>query len=285
MIEIFEKLNIGDFVVRINNRKILKGLLQALSIQDDKSKDVLDALDDLEKIGQEGVEKKLNAQGLSSDQVEKLIDAINNGVSALERLDSPILQDGKTELEEVESALESMGVSSDKYKIDLSIVRGLDYYTGTVFETSLIGDGAVKGMSLCSGGRYDDLGEVVSGKPIPGVGASIGLTRLLHMLFDAGMIQPDGTPSLKVLVLPFSVEQMNAALALGSEIRKQGIVTDVYLEDKKLGKKFDYADKIGVEWVVILGEKEVEAGTIQLKNMKTGESEVVSLEDLVKKVS
>lgn len=280
MIEIFEKLNIGDFVVRINNRKIIKGLLEVVGIEEKDSKDVFDALDDLEKIGQEGVEKKLSAQGLSSDQVNTLLSVVNNGLGAISDKNNNI-DEGTAEVLQVEQSLISMEVNQDRWVRDLSIIRGLDYYTGTVFETNLIGESAF-GMSLCSGGRYDDLGETFTGRKTPGVGASIGLTRLLHMLFDAEVINTESESHLDVLVLPFASTEVSACMAFAQTLRKQGLKVDVYLEDKKIAKKFDYADKIGVEWVAIIGEDELKEGNVQLKNMKTKEQETISQEDAFK---
>lgn len=271
MIEIFERLNIGDFVVRINNRKIIKGLLEVLGIEEKDSKDVFDTLDDLEKIGQEGVEKKLFAQGLRSDQVNTLLSVVNNGLGAIIDKNNNI-DEGTAEVLQVEQALISMEVNQDRWVRDLSIIRGLDYYTGTVFETNLIGEGAAKGMSLCSGGRYDDLGETFTGRKTPGVGASIGLTRLLQMLFEAGIMKTESPSHLDFLVLPFTSTEISAALSFAQDLRASGLRVDVYLEDKKIAKKFDYADKIGVEWVAIIGENELKEGKVQLKNMKTGES-------------
>ena len=182
-------------------------------------------------------------------------------------------------------ALRSMGISPSRYKADASIVRGLDYYTGTVFETNLIGEGAVKGMSLCSGGRYDDLGELYTGRKLPGVGASIGLTRLLHMLFDAGVLKAEKESHLDVLVLPYANTEMSACLSFAQELRANGKKVDVYLEDKKMGKKFDYADKVGVEWVAIIGEDELAENKVQLKNMKTKEQKTILQTEVLESLS
>lgn len=285
MIEIFERLNIGDFVVRINNRKVLLGYFESMGFDSKKGQEFLNVTDDLDKIGRDKVIENLISSGMSDSQVERFITfltIVGDNDDLLKRMsgyrDNELFQEGVEELKLIVEALRNMGISENHFEIDPFIARGLDYYTGTVFETNLVGEGAVEGMSLCSGGRYDDLGETFTGRSLPGVGASIGLTRLLHMLFDAGILETENKSHIDLLVLPYASAEVGACIAFAQELRKQGKKVDVYLEDKKMGKKFDYADKVGVKWVAIIGEDELADGKVQkvqLKNMKTGESQVV----------
>jgi histidyl-tRNA synthetase len=161
----------------------------------------------------------------------------------------------------------------------LKIARGLDYYTGTVFETNLVGYEKIG--SICSGGRYDDLGEVFSGKSLPAVGISIGLTRLLGQLFDAEIIEPVKQTKTEILIIHIGEDALPKALEIAQNLRTSGLFVENYLDDKKLPKKFDYADKLKIPYVLTLGENEINANVVQVKNMETGSKEDVKIDKLI----
>ena len=280
IIQLFEKLDIGDFIVRINNRKILTGLFADLGIKDDLMKPTLDAVDDLEKIGEEGVEKQLLTLGLDKAQTHSILSFTRlkgDSEDMLQKLESfhkhEVFTQGVEEMRTVLQSLTDMGINPKRYQLDFSIARGLDYYTGTVYETKLVGHSKLG--SICSGGRYDDLAEVFTGRKLPGVGISIGLTRLLSQLFAEGIIKPDRASPSEVLIIAASENQLPRALNLGAALRHEGLKAENYLESKKLAKQFDYADKIGIPLCLILGENEAKNGTVTIKNMKSGEQKEV----------
>lgn len=284
--EIFEQLNIGDFIVRINNRKILKGLLALVGIAEIDAKKYLDIVDDLEKIGEKKVSDLLGKEGLSSDAIAKILafcelkgdpDSI---LQTLEKdyLDVELLQEGVTELRQVIEGVRALGLAEDRFKIDLSIARGLDYYTGTVFETHLVGYESLG--SICSGGRYEDLAQIFTGKKLPGVGISMGFTRLLHQLFDAGILKAEKSSPSDILVIATEPELLPEALKLASELRSAGNKVENYVEVKKLAKQFDYANKLGIGTCVVIGPKEMGKGTVIVKNMETGEQAEVERKDI-----
>ncbi len=297
IVQIFEKLNIGEFVVRINNRKILKGWALAAGINVSKFLEIVDQRD---KISDEIYEKRMREEIKNFEPFEALNDSIINNIDILnEKRDwdslffeyrkigeiHPLCAEGIAELKQVFDCLDSMGIDRKKYKSDIFIARGLDYYTGTVYETNLLNkDGTLNKSlgSICSGGRYDDLAEVFTGKKLPGVGISIGLTRLLSQLFDAKIIEPERSSPTEVLVITTSPDFMSNALEIGAKIRGMGFCTENYVEDKKLGKQFDYANKLGIPVCVVLGESEVGKGTVQIKNMTSGEQIEVPLEQIEK---
>lgn len=173
-----------------------------------------------------------------------------------------------------------MGVDEKCYNFDLKIARGLDYYTGTVFETNLIGYENLG--SICSGGRYDDLAKIFTKKHLPGVGISIGLTRLLWQLFNAKIITPERSSTTDVLVIPMNKELLPQALEVSTKIREGGFNTETYFETKKIAKKFNYADKNGIPFVAILGSDEIKNNSVQIKNMHTGKQMLVKISDAVK---
>ncbi|MDH3324203.1 MAG: histidine--tRNA ligase, partial [Candidatus Peregrinibacteria bacterium] len=289
IIEIFRNLlPNNDFIVRINNRKILTGLFAFLEIPEDKIKTTLDAVDDLEKLGEDKVREKLKNENISDDQISKLFEFIeitgtnDEIIEQIQKLDykNEKLQEGIAELAEVVSALHNMKVNEKCFKVDLKIARGLDYYTGTVFETNLIG---YEGLgSICSGGRYDDLASVFTGKAFPGVGISIGLTRLLSQLFDAKIIATERVSPTEVLVIVTDEKFMPNALELSAQIRALGKNVETYFEKRKIAKQFNYADKLKIPMVAVLGEDEVSKDSVQLKNMKTGEQNLVKVSELEK---
>ncbi|MCF7905691.1 histidine--tRNA ligase [Candidatus Gracilibacteria bacterium] len=298
IIQIFEKLQIGDFKVRINNRKLLVGIAKTVGVDENE---FIRILDEQEKVGKEkSIErmKELRSGGNTSinpDALEKWMEfrrnigeidkEANDGnfksyflkLKELKGID-PVYDQGVQELEQVFEALSSMGVDKKKYRPDINIARGLDYYTGTVFETVLL-DNRISG-SICAGGRYDDLAEIFTGKKLPGVGISIGLTRLLSQLFEAKILQPDRSSPTEVLVIATEDKYISQSLELATEIRGMGFATENYLEGKKLDKQFSYADKLGIPACVVLGENEVKNGTVQVKDMRKKKQEEVKAKDL-----
>ncbi len=288
----FEKLDIGDFTIMLNNRKLLGGFFATLGIGDPT--DALRAVDKLDKIGAENVKKELTEQGIGSEQAEKIIALTSVGgfpaevFKALDEMGirgkNEMLDAGLSELDKVCGYIKMFGVPENRYCIDLKIARGLDYYTGTVYETKL-NDYPELG-SICSGGRYDDLASNYTKKKLPGVGISIGLSRLFYQLCAAGIIKADGraTPSA-VLLIPMG-DTLDYTLSVAKKIRSSGIACETYLGEGKLGKKFGYADKLGIPYAIVLGEDEMNAGTITLKDMRTGEQRSLeSVDEFVKMIA
>ncbi len=273
----FEALKIGDFTVMLNNRKLLGGFFASLGIDDPT--DALRTVDKLDKIGKEKVLEELVAQGVAEEAAEKII-ALTSVSGSTDEVFGKIeamglcgiggsFDEGLSELKTVCGYIKMFGVPESRYCIDLKIARGLDYYTGTVYETKL--NGYPELGSICSGGRYDDLASNYTKKKLPGVGISIGLSRLFYQLCAAGIINADGrsTPS-KVLFIPMG-DTLEYTLGIAQKVRKAGIACETYLGEGKLGKKFGYADKLGIPYAAVLGSDERDAGSITVKDMRTGE--------------
>ena len=281
----FKDLGFEDFTIKINNRKLLKGFFESLNIMD--STFVLRAIDKLDKVGIEGVEKELEELEFNKEIIEKIISFIQikgNNHEILENLknlniDNEIFQEGLEELNIVNKYIQLFGVPEENYKIELTIARGLDYYTGTVYETFL--DDYTSIGSICSGGRYDNLASHYTKQKLPGVGISIGLTRLFYQLREAKLIKAKEKSLSKVLVIPmkgFTHEGVKTVNAL----RKEDIYSQVYLDSGKIGRKFAYADKLNIPYVIVLGQDEVDNETYSLRDMKTGEQNTYSMEELIK---
>lgn len=278
----FETLAIGDFTVMLNNRKLLGGFFASLGIDDPA--EALRIVDKLDKIGPEKVAEELEKIGICESSAAKIIEltSINGSPSeVLAKLDSmdlrgvnQLLDTGIEELRTVCGYIGMFGVPESRYMIDLKIARGLDYYTGTVYETKL--NGYPELGSICSGGRYENLASNYTKKKLPGVGISIGLSRLFYQLAEAGVISIDGraTPSL-VLLIPMG-DTLEYTLSVAKRIRARGIPCETYLGEGKTGKKFGYADKLGIPYAVVIGEDELNAGTITVKNMKDGSQKAFS---------
>ncbi|MCK5460982.1 histidine--tRNA ligase [Candidatus Gracilibacteria bacterium] len=287
IIDIFRQLMSEEpFVVRINNRKILLGFFESTGVEADKIKTVLNIVDELEKIGETAVGKKLEEQKVEKEAIKNILDFIQiqgSNETILEKLkemsnDSDLFKEGVEELQLVVKSIENMGIDEKYFKVDLCIARGLDYYTGTVFETNLINYFGLG--SICSGGRYEDLASVFTGKVMPGVGISIGLTRLLSQFFEEGLVKTDRQTRTQILVINVDEVALPKSLEIGKKLRDGGFFVENYLEDKKLGKKFDYADKMQIPYVVVLGEDELNKKYVQVKNMETGEKTEVGEDKL-----
>jgi histidyl-tRNA synthetase len=282
---VFKKLGLSKFVINISNRKLLKGLMESLGLAD-KSAEVLRIVDKIAKIGKDKVVEELVNIGLdkkSIDTIIRFIEIDGDDKKVFESLQSfgiknEIFTEGISELTEVINSLTALGVPKNNYKINLTITRGLDYYTGTIYETML--DDYPQFGSICSGGRYDDLAGFYTDKKLPGVGISIGLTRLFASLLENDLIKPTAATPAHVMVVPITNAEKEYALSLGADLRALGIKVLTFTEDNKFKAKLNYANKIGVPFVAIIGEDEVKNRTAVIKDMATGEQQTLSLEDV-----
>ena len=281
---IFTKLGFSDFTIKINNRKILNGLFQSLG-QKENSVEILRIIDKIEKIGKENVIEELRKINIEDGVINKIIDFIEiqgNNSEKLEKLkdlkiENETYNKGIEELEFVANNMKLFGVPEENYMIDLTIARGLDYYTGTVYETFL-NDYRELG-SICSGGRYENLAEYYTDKKLPGVGISIGLTRLFYKLNELNLIKTNKKSISDVLIIPMT-EDLSTAIKIATKLRNQGIKTEIYLNNKKLKAKFKYADKLEIPYVIVIGEDEIQNNVVKLKDMKTGEEKEIQMDEL-----
>ena len=273
----FTRLGLKRFQIRVNNRKILNGFYAMLGLTE-QSGAIMRTVDKLDKIGPDKVRELLLSDcGLREDQaveILKFIAITGSNAEVLAALEGymgrhELFDTGLSELKTVVKYLADFGVPEENFAVDLTIARGLDYYTGTVYETTLLDHPEIG--SVCSGGRYDNLAEYYTDRQLPGVGISIGLTRLFYVLGEQGMLNPDlPTAPADVLVLPMT-EDLAPAISLSTRLRGAGVRTQLYTEQKKFKAKMNYADKIGVPYVIFLGDDEIAAGVVACKDMKTGE--------------
>ena len=281
-----KELGFEDFTICMNNRKLLTGLFEEMQVEE-KTVDIMRIIDKLEKIGKENVIACLKDLEVEDEKINKIMQFIeiagttDEKLQALENLNftSETFNQGLEELKEVVKYVRIFGIPDSNFKVDLTIARGLDYYTGTVYETFL-NDYREIG-SVCSGGRYDNLAEYYTDRKLPGVGVSIGLTRLFYKLNELQAMQETEKSIAKVLVVSM-VEDKTRAVELATTLRKQEIPTEVYLEDKKIKAKFKYADKLEIPYVIVIGEEEIQNNTVTLKKMLTGEQETLTLEEAIK---
>lgn len=279
--ETFSALGLKRFRIRLNNRKVLNGLFAALGLEE-QAGDVMRTIDKLEKIGPEKVKAILvddfGVPAGTADQLLELL-AVEEPLEALAgwKGKDALLDKGVEELETVVKYLGAFGVPEDHYQVDLTIARGLDYYTGTVYETVMLDHPEIG--SICSGGRYDNLAEYYTDKQLPGVGISIGLTRLFFVLEDQGYLNDDLlTAPADVLVLPMT-EDLSPAIAAATALRQAGLRAQLYTENKKFKQKMSYAGKLGIPFVLLLGEDEINQGKVSLKNMTDGAQALCSVEE------
>ena len=281
----FLNLGFDDFTICINNRKILNGLFEGLNVKEN-SVEILRTIDKLDKIGPEKVRKEL-CEEISEDKVDTIMDFIsisgnnNEKIKALEEINisNNTWNEGLKDLKEVVKFIRIFMVPEENFKIDLTIARGLDYYTGTVYETFL---NKYRNLgSVCSGGRYDNLTEFYSTRKMPGVGISIGLSRLFFQLTDSNIISVDKQSIADVLVISMDNNYEKCA-QIASTLRQNGLKVQVDFEDKKIAKKFKYADKLNINYVIVIGEDEIKNNVVTLKNMITGEQNTVTLEESIK---
>jgi len=273
----FSTMGLKRFQIRVNNRKILNGFY-AMQELTEKAGDIMRTVDKLDKIGAEKVSALLVEEcGLTAEQaaeILKFISITGTNAEVLASLEAyrgknEIFDTGLTELAAVVKYLAAFGVPEENFAVDLTIARGLDYYTGTVYETTMLDHPEIG--SICSGGRYDNLAEYYIEKQLPGVGISIGLTRLFYVLGEQGLLNPElPTAPADVLILPMT-EDLNAVIALATQLRDSGLRTQIYTEQKKFKQKMTYANNLGIPYVVFLGEDEINAGVVGCKDMATGE--------------
>ena len=280
----FTRLGLHRFRIRVNNRKVLNGFFAILGLSE-QAGDVLRTIDKLDKIGADKVRALLiDTCGVTSDQADEILRFIACPGTSADKLAfleqyrgrNETFDLGLDELRTVVGYLPAFGVPEENFELDLTIARGLDYYTGTVYETVLLDHPEVG--SICSGGRYDDLAGYYTNKSLPGVGISIGLTRLFYILQEQNMISDAVlTAPADVLILPMT-DDLSAAVALASMLRAGGLRVQLYSEKKKFKAKIGYADKLGIPFVIFLGEDEIAQHVCALKNMATGVQEAVTQE-------
>lgn len=279
--QLIKELGFDDFTIRINNRKILNGLFEEIN-QKDNSVAIMRIIDKIDKIGKEAVKEELKTLGVAEKSIDQIINFITITGTNDEKLQSlkglgienETFQTGLTELTEVVKYIRVFGVPDTNFSVDLTIARGLDYYTGTVYETFL--NNYRELGSVCSGGRYENLAEYYTDKKLPGVGISIGLTRLFYKLNELELIKAEKHSMADILIVPMT-ENMEKPIELASELRKLDINTEVYLNDKKLKAKMKYADKLKIPYVLVIGDDEVSSNQVKVKNMESGEETQVSL--------
>jgi histidyl-tRNA synthetase len=291
---VFSELAIGPFTISLNNRKILRGFFEAVGIADAGQQAlVLREIDKIDKRGAEQVAQTLKSEGfgLPHAMVEKILGFVltrsSTHASALNLLEQlkaqyPQTAEGVDELRTVLEMMKNLDVPETHYAINFSIARGLDYYTGTVYETTLNEYPQIG--SICSGGRYENLASHYSKSKLPGVGISIGASRLFWQLREAGLIKPDSQNHM-VLIGLMDDADLPQSLAIAQELRAADIACEVQLEAKKLAKQFQYADKVGFGYMVLFGESEQSKGVVSLKNLSTGKQVEIERSDLVRCLS
>ena len=286
----FSALGLKRFQIRVNNRKILNGFYALLGLTE-KSADVMRTVDKLDKIGPEKVKTFLvedfAVSESDADEILKFIAIRGTNEEVLAALEgytrkNEMFDQGLAELKTVVGYLADFGVPAENFAVDLTIARGLDYYTGTVYETTLLDHPEIG--SVCSGGRYDNLAEFYTDRQLPGVGISIGLTRLFYVLGEQGMLNPElPTAPVDVLILPMT-EDLSPAITLATALRQAGIRTQLHCEQKKFKAKISYADKLGIPYVIFLGEDEISAGIVACKDMKSGEQTKLPVSETITRI-
>ncbi|MBR2582931.1 MAG: histidine--tRNA ligase [Oscillospiraceae bacterium] len=275
----FTRLGVRRFQIRVNNRKLLSGFY-AMNGMSERAGEIMRTVDKLDKIGPEKVRQSLiNDVKMLPCKAENVMDFMavkgtnDEVIASLERyrgMDATF-DEGLDELRTVVKYLADFGVPEENFAVDLTIARGLDYYTGTVYETLMLDHPEIG--SVCSGGRYDNLAEFYTDRKLPGVGISIGLTRFFYILSEQGMLSDEGgAAACDALVLPMT-EELGSAIAAAAELRRAGLRVQLYTEKKKFMAKLSYADQIGVPYVVFLGEDELAEGVLSVKDMRSGEQQ------------
>ncbi|WP_129596119.1 histidine--tRNA ligase [Anaerophilus nitritogenes] len=282
---VFRELNLDSFTIYINNRKLLNGYFEYLEIEN--KIDVLRTIDKLDKIGKDQVKEELKLLSIESKAIENILKFIKiNGendeiLTQLKNLgvENELFKEGLDELEKAVYYIGCFGVPKKFYNINLKITRGLDYYTGTVYETML--DDYLNIGSICSGGRYDDLAQNYTTEKLSGVGISIGLTRLFYQLREANILKmSSGSTTSQVLVVPMDKQYLDESINIVNKLRNKDVRSELYLEDNKLSKKLNYANKLRVSYIILIGKEEVETGLFTLKDMKTAVQYKLSIEEI-----
>lgn len=285
--DLFKELNIGKFTIKINNRKLLNGFFESLGLEN-LVVDIIRVIDKIDKIGKDNVINQLKDLSIDENTVNKILDFISikgsneEIINSLKNLNikNYTFNKGLTEIIELINNIKSYEVDEEYFTIDLTIARGFDYYTGTIYETFL--DDYLKLGSICSGGRYDNLTKFYSDQNLQGVGISIGLTRLFFQLKAAGIINSDSKSLINVLIIPFENTNLNYSINIAKVLREENIKCDVYYNDKKIKSKLNYANRLKVPYVILIGEDEEKENKVTIKNMETGEQTKVLLEDIYK---
>ncbi|MGA9341774.1 MAG: histidine--tRNA ligase [Rhodanobacteraceae bacterium] len=287
---VFNELGIGPFVIQLNNRKLMRGYFESLGVVGaDQQTQVLREVDKLDKRGIDHVRSQLtgDAFGLNATAADRILDFValrsTSLHDALDRLDefpagNAIFEQGRQELREVLGLLRAFGVPESHFALNLSIARGLDYYTGTVYETHLVNQPQIG--SICSGGRYENLAGHYTKSHLPGVGISIGATRLFWQLRDAGLLGRS-LSTVAVLIAQLDEEHMADYLAIANELRAAGINTEIVLEPLKLAKQFKYADRAGIRFVLVLGPDEITRGVVTIKDLASAVQTEVARANLI----
>ena len=288
---VFKKLDFGEFVIKVNNRKILNGFFASLGLSD-KITDILRIVDKIDKIGAQNVKEELIKIGVSAEDADKILYFISISGSndeIIEKLYSLNISDEvfNTGIEEIKTLINYLrlfNIPENNFKIELSIARGLDYYTGTVYETNLVEHPELG--SICSGGRYDNLTSYYSNQTMPGVGVSIGLTRLFDQLMQSGLLDriKIDTSISKVLIVDADNCNFEYITNVANKVRESGINADIYYGDKALKNKMKYANKLNIPFVIIVGENEKNNNQVTLKDMVTGEQSQISIEEAISKI-
>jgi histidyl-tRNA synthetase len=280
--DLFRAIGFERFTIHVNNRKVLTGLLETLDLAD-RSGEILRALDKLSKTGREKVAAEMvEAAGATPEQADKVLalsDISGSNAEVLKQVrrlvaDSEVGREGANALAELLTAVSAAGVATERIKLDVSIARGLDYYTGTIFETFL--DDLPGIGSVCSGGRYDNLAELYTKQELPGIGASLGLDRLLAAMEELGLVEKTATPA-EVFIPFFDADRLHDYLTLAAQLRGTGLGVEVFPEAKKLGQQLKYADRRGHRVAIIAGSREFESEMCQVKDLRTGDSKEVTL--------
>ncbi len=288
--EVLNRLGFRQFRILLNNRKILTGLGSYVGVPDEQLGGLYRAIDKLDKIGAEGVKEELLSNGLSHEAIARLMALLTARGSNRELLaelrarlqDYPRALAGVAELEEIVEALGALGVPESAYQVTFSMVRGLDYYTGPIYETVV---DEPKIGSITGGGRYDELIGLFTNQGLPATGTSLGIERIIDVMDELGMFPPQiGRTVVQVLVTRFDVASLPASLQVATELRRAGISTELYMEDDALGKQIRYAVRKGVPYLVILGPDEAANDQVTLRHLARGEQETVARAELVSKL-
>lgn len=284
--DVFKKLKVPPFTILINNRKILNGIFEALGVSS-QSNEAMTIIDKIDKVGIEVAMSQLRDIGFASDKISTIIRLVNLSGS-FEKIEEELvffkeagfsndnLANGISELKQVIYGMRSFEIPDDAYRVNLGIARGLDYYTGTIYETILNEYPEIG--SVCSGGRYDDLCQHYTDRNLQGVGISIGLTRLFYQLQQVGAIQNKNTSTSRVLIAKMSGDDALYAMNTAKDLRSSGVSCEVYLDDAKIGKQFKYAARLGIPYVMVVGENERKNQSITIKDLESGKQQEVSLE-------
>ena len=289
--QIFKQMNIGKFIIGVNNRKILQGYFSFYGLSSHCINETMHAIDKLEKVGADETRKTMAGKGISSNIIDGIINfasinkPINETIEYLRscKVDNELFLQGIDELEQVIGHMDAFGIPQENYKINLGIVRGLDYYTGTIYETTLIDYPEIG--SICSGGRYDNLTGCFGDKKMPGVGISIGLTRLFSQLLKVGILKAGPATVAPVLITSMDKSLMPYYFKVATLLRSRDIKTEVFFDSKKIGDQLKYASKKGFKFAIIAGNDEASKDGVQLKTLETGEQRFVNLNDVCSEIN